>query len=260
MEQTNFNETVAKLALKSAEPKQVEVELPDGRLANFLMSSKDLVLHDLDSHMGNPLSINESKPLNKPDGFIDYINDFKGTSSCIFGAPQSRTPLTAILDYHGKDEPSWCRHQCELTLASTIPWQKWTGAESSAMSHKEFINFIKDNIQDVTAPEHAKLIESVMQFESDLKVKSKSKVEGHGESKTIDTDFKTSDVPEIIKVGLAPYRYVKHYEAIVRVSVREGERGVMFSLSITNKDRILEAVFDDLVEVVAEKTGLKVYI
>lgn len=57
MEQTNFNETVAKLALKSAEPKQVEVELPDGRLANFLMSSKDLVLHDLDCHMDNPLSM-----------------------------------------------------------------------------------------------------------------------------------------------------------------------------------------------------------
>jgi hypothetical protein len=57
MEQTNFNEKVAKLALKSAEPKQVEVELPDGRLANFLMSSKDLVLHDLDCHMGNPLSM-----------------------------------------------------------------------------------------------------------------------------------------------------------------------------------------------------------
>lgn len=260
MENQNIAKSVEDLALKSAEPKQITALLPDGSEQPMLLTSKNLQVHDLSEMMDRPKAIESCRSLNKPQGFIEYINDFKGESSCIFGSPESFTPFVAVLDYHSKEKPSWCHHKCELALTSTTPWLKWTRSESSAMRHKDFINFIKDNVQDVTSPDHAGLIESIMQFESDLKVKSKSTVSGHGESNTLERDFKTSAIPEIIKVGLAPFRYLKHYEAVVRVSVKQGERGVEFAIQITNKDRILEAVFDDLVDMVSSETGLKVYV
>lgn len=259
MEQTNFNETVAKLAEKAIQPRSIEAYLPDNTRANLLALPIDLKIQDLNHLMNNPLRIKESRSLNKPDGFCEYLNDFKNASTRIFGNPYETCVFNAVIDHHNIDLPEWGEHQAKLELKSTVPWSVWVNNEKNKMNHRQFINFIEDNIVDVVKPDHAALLESVREFNSDERFTKKSEVKGHGQKIDVSGELVISDIPEIITLGLSPYRYVKHYETEIRVSVHTGEDGVKFSYAMTNKDRILERVYDDLVDFVTEKTNLTIY-
>lgn len=87
-------------------------------------------------------------------GFIDLVNYHKDESSAIFGVFDGSAGLTAVIDYHTKDnQPRFGAHRVRYPFPFTQQWQAWFKHDNQVFIQSDWGVFLEDRVADLASPE-----------------------------------------------------------------------------------------------------------
>ncbi|MBX9597136.1 MAG: YfdQ family protein [Burkholderiales bacterium] len=255
-----------------------------------------LILHngdkqavDLEKYLNQPLKLRTTKEFRDIRGFIDYVNDFKGEHTVIFAGSEQ---ITAIFDYHKKDDPRWCNHIATFKLSISNRWKIWTGAHNEWMPQKRFADFLDSGLNEIivsiingkSTPSQAEVLSIVKNFRTTQTYEYDSSIDEGSETigfkKIIQGGSSKTEklvLPEYVMIALQPYEDIHvindrlsedlqlpAYELKVKLSwmvQTEGERGVLgFKIQILNVENVLNKTLEKIKNAVANLTEVKTYI
>lgn len=194
--------------------------------------------------------------------FSQYVTDFGSEHSRIF-ADVVATTFKAVLDYHeSKDGAArYCEHNATYKCRMTPEWATWTESSGKGKTQVQFAEFIENNVPDIVDPPGGLILEIVRTLEAHKDARFASSIRlSDGQSQfTYEEDIKGTaakgklDIPEKFTLGIAPFQGGTAYrlEARLRYRIKEGALVLWFDL--TRPQKVLEAAFQDTVELIAEK-------
>ncbi len=256
------NEIVRDLALAATEI-VAEVELPNGETIPAHFVHKDMVEVDKTDQMTAPMNITEAQAFGTVESLIEYIACF-GKTPFIIGKPRQDGELfRVILDYHTQEQPSHCRHIAALLVSNSAQWATWTNAAGERFSQRKFKEFIEDNIEDVTEPDSATILQQIAEVKVESKQDTSTKVDNQGDSVKQDASLKlATDAPQPLTLALKPWKCMStHMEITARIYAHVNANGrVEFSYQLINADAAIEQKFNDYREQIAKETKQTVYV
>lgn len=85
--------------------------------------------------------------------FIALCNYHKTEHSAIFADTTWPDPdITAVIDYHEKDKPHWCKHRITYPFPTTDELKAWVAGNGKPMEQLDFARFLEDHAAELTAP------------------------------------------------------------------------------------------------------------
>lgn len=178
-------------------------------------------------------------------------------------AYQDKGQFEAVFNYSaGGDSPGWSDRKAILNLKRTTSWERWMKSNKAQMDQLAFADFIEENLQDISEPAAADIIEMIQQ----LKVHRKAEFVSVVDPKTGFTNlsFNEQVSGETLKgniefcgkfvLGLTPYRGSSKYkvEASLRFNINDQNKLKVF-YSLINADIVEEHAFEVEREKVLEK-------
>ncbi len=206
------------------------------------------------------------------DSFIDYLKEHKTQEARIFASCQSQ-PFTyhAIIDFHGKkpENSSWQTHTADLELLLSAEARAWFGMDEKAMSQREFVEFLQDNMQDITQPAGADMLEITrdLQINRDVLFRSSYNEENgnttlqYEEENNPGTTAGTLEMPTHfeIKIPIFIGTDPECIEARFRYRLDGKTQKIHFSYRLMNLDRLVRAIVELTTEHIERETGIKVF-
>lgn len=117
-----------------------------------------------------PDHIDRTVKLSTTQSMLDYLERYKTNDTVLFAG---ETRITAVLDYFAQDPtgltpgmPAHCKHVAVLFLTSSESWTKWTRADGVMMAQADFARLIDENRVDISSPDAATVLETVLAFEN----------------------------------------------------------------------------------------------
>jgi len=187
--------------------------------------------------------------------FVDYYKRFQGPETLVVASLSSKT-VTAIFDHGAKDSPGRGDHAATLRLEQTPEWAAWKKAASTTVGQTEFAEFLEDNAHTVIEPDSAKLIDVALNLQARSDVKFESRIDRFtgGSALTFIEDVQLQNkgqikLPDKLHVSVAPYRFSKPIDLLVRLRIRIQDGKAKFALTL---DRPWKAEDDAFMVVVGE--------
>lgn len=225
------------------------------------------------------------------ESFIAAVNRFRDASSAVYlddfdrGAPK----LLAVFDYHepqaNEGHARFGQHRAEYAFPVSDEWKAWTSIAGKPMSQTDFAAFLEDRILDVLSPELAK--DSARKFADDLgitlatqarlielskglAVRVDSQVANAVNLSTGETQFNFAEthgdkdgaplkVPGGFLVAIPIFRGGDRYPIPVRLRYRVQQARVVWTLSLSNVDKVFDLSINEAAAAVADKTELPVF-
>lgn len=229
-------------------PKGTEIKLFDNLVAPKALSTKAKIdAHDV-------------------DGFVDYINQFKGEGTRIFAALEPKPALKAVIDYHSPAQAALCSHIVNCAMQHSEEWKRWTGTDGAknAMTQKAFGLFIEDNAKDVIVPSGGDLLQMALQFSSLRAVTFQS---GQRlQDGTVAFEYKeeeksgTARLPPQIELGLPVFRGDKEaykIKARLKYVIKDGQLAIWFELE--RPDLVMDEAYQQVITDVAARTSISIF-
>lgn len=193
--------------------------LPNGVVAIH----QDYRVEDTENLEEKPHAIRAGVALVGIGSFVNYVNKFKDSDSLLFVSPdvtsigRGQALATAVLDYHGKDDPRWGRHVVTLSAGPGKVYEKLIALDGKLLDQSEF----------------AKLIEELAKFSLNvppatlLEICRTLKLSQKGEFKSAEDDVSGSvdfvfNVAVSASAGSADQRLTVPQEIVFRASPIEG--------------------------------------
>ena len=237
----------------------------DGKPFAVVPSGSTVV--DMEAYLPAPLRAKETVNVFDAESLVAYLKDFGGPNSKVFGSV-GNTSLAAILDYHGKDAPSWGTHKAILKCQLSDDWKAWVAQSGKAFGQTAFAEFIEEHQWNVADPDSADLQEMVSKLELNKSVVFKSAIKLQDGSVSLEYVESIEDntkgkikIPSKLVLGLSPFKFGKPVEVLARLRYRLADGGrITFTYLLDQPDVVLEAAFKAVVDEVAQKSGLSVYL
>jgi uncharacterized protein YfdQ (DUF2303 family) len=169
--------------LKSTQPGGQDCVLAVAPASDGEPVAKLLVLPTTPELAERPRRIKAHPKFVDAQSFIKYFNDFSDDQSRIFAeektakifAEEKTAKILAILDYHSAiDLAAWCQHQATLQLQKSEEWTLWNAHDKRLKSHEDFVQFIEDNLPDITNPAGAVMLEMVRTLTASAEISCES--------------------------------------------------------------------------------------
>ena len=159
----NLAERAARKAIvNSATGREFVVIGQDERLQDI--SEPNLIAPILPDHIDRTVKLSTTQSM------LDYLERYKTIDTVLFAG---QTKITAVLDYFAQDPtgltpgmPAHCKHVAELILTPSEAWTKWTRADGVMMAQADFARLIDENRADISSPDAATVLETVLAFEN----------------------------------------------------------------------------------------------
>lgn len=259
----------AKLSSDSLSPLQSLIiagaQKPEQGCIPFVVVPTDYDLKSLEPMLEKPNRIENKVNLLTSDSFIKYINRFVDPRTVIF-ADQTRTRVTAILDYHETNsDPEWTQHRAIYDCPQSDPWKEWDRNNKSTMDQLKFAEFIEARISDIApigehnkGPSGTELLAMVLAFQETRK--SEFKAVRRLQDGTFNFAFSdeksgggNASLPEILKLSLPVFHNGDYYavDARLRYRLRDGDLSLWYEL--IEPKNIIEAAFKTVVANIGEQ-------
>lgn len=268
MSERNIVETTLENLVKREPTYLVDEGVP------FLQVPGGWDVQSLEQFLPYPVRLKQEIVFDDVSGFIDYVKEFKSDRSVLFANPRC---LTAILDYHGKDDPSWCSHKAVYSLAHTVEWKAWESSQNRQMTQEDFAWFLEEQIATIEAPKAGDLLSVVKQFKATVTSKVVSVLNDNGTTASFEfrKDVNAAggassvELPKELTVILKPYDGISgldedghfyRFQVRLKYQLRPDNNGVTFSYAIVGFDRGKKVVFDALVAAVRKAVEVKTFV
>lgn len=256
-------ESVAALARKSAAPSTVKLE--DGR--EFLITPEGAAIRDVsDEHSLNvttPRYIKQAVTLQTQDSLVEYVNRYKSDDTILF-ADISANSILATVDYHAKEKAARVAHRALLTLPFSEEWRLWNDISGKLKPQLEFARFLEENGADVRTPSAGELLEACRDLQAHRKVNFIKAVRTNSDNENFEFTDETKaatkggiELPTKFVLGLPVYFGEPDTEvhAFLRWKMDPEAGGLSLGIALHRAEHIRQAVFKQIVEGVASRTG-----
>lgn len=219
--------------------------------------------------------------------FLDDVNRSAPKLLAVFDYHEStatRLPEGASLAY-APGHARFGEHRAVYEFPLSDEWKAWDAIDGTKMSQADFALFLEDRIADVLAPASAgsKLQEyatsvgitlaspaRLLELSKGLAVSVDKKVAqavnlSSGESQFNFTeqhngaDGAPLKIPNGFAIGAPVFRNGVRYPIAVRLRYRVSQGSVVWTLTLSNTDKIFEDAISEAASIVAEKTALPVF-
>lgn len=214
-----------------------------------------------------PTRIKAENTFEDVDSFLRYVDSFRTPSTQIMAFRKSLR-VSAILDYHALDAPSWCDHACHLQLVHSLQWGRWFKMNRQAITQIALAEFLEEQVDDVVDPVGAALLEMAMHLEatksvaiksqkrlSDGEVKFTYEEEVNGRSSK--SDF---SIPTKITINIPVFEGGLPIRIPLRLRYRIQHDALIFTLILENPEVIVKDAFKEVLDAIADETGLKPFL
>ena len=214
-----------------------------------------------------PTRIKASPMLTDVASFKAYIDDFKDEDSRIF-IDETNKRFFTIFDCHGKGRPAWGDHSASYQVQYSREWERFKSQDGKVMDNLQFADFIEDNIAYITAPvtglDLLAMSQSIkVKFKGDIEIDEtlhagikKLLIQDESVARGMDSTKKEVVFPEQITLAIRIYHNDHAYNVNAFLRYRKAEKGLVFWIKIPDPKAVEEQAFDNIIDQVANETGL----
>lgn len=232
----------------------------------YALVHKDVRVASLEHLMPSPRLLKREIDLETVDSFNGYLSEWSNETSQIFACRSSLTMQAILDDHESGDIPSWCHHQAQYSCVFSPSWQAWTDNDRRRKNQLEFLEFLEDNLGDISEPAGSDLLAMVTAFREVRLATFGSTVSTHsGEfefemNNTRDNSKKHVKLPELLLLGVEVFKGGTAYSVKARLRYRITEGQLMLWYELVNPDRYVDDAWRDVREAVVEANpGLSVF-
>jgi uncharacterized protein YfdQ (DUF2303 family) len=174
--------------------------------------------------------------------------------------------VVAVLNGHGKSGPGWSDLRVNLEFRKTPQWVRWNEIDGKMLPQVTFAEFIEDNLEDITDPTGATMLEIASYLQATQSSDFKSGVAlSNGlvqfqNIETIDAKVGSSQiqVPTEFKLGIAPLFGVDRYSVPCRFRYRVKEGKLFLGFKLQRIEDLMGQVLDDILAKIERGTNISV--
>jgi uncharacterized protein YfdQ (DUF2303 family) len=235
---------------------------------------------DLEKYLPTPRRKRGEVTLATAASFIDWVNRNKTPETVIY-AKESNTSFLAIFNGHEANKegvagnPGWgdftSRYDCPLS----DEWKRWmeqsqhdTSVDSKkAMKHAEFIQFIEDNLLDITKPSSGLMLAAVRAFEAkrDVKFASAKRLDNgdvsfaYAEDTVQQLPPGTLALPSVFEVTIPVFQGGTPYVISANLRYRVTSGGLFLWYELVRPHKSLEHAFQQVGAQILEGTTVPTF-
>lgn len=200
-----------------------------------------------DEWLGRPRRKTGTVTVRDVGSFTQYWEKHHDDASEVF-ADVDHGIITAVLDAHGSggEGARWQGHRVRLVMEKTLQWKTWMARNGHQMRHKDFAEFIEDNLPDIRSnPEDerpvsaAEMLEIAQTLQVSVRIEFKASERLANGDRVFQWAEETTEaragvngklrVPEAFSIFVAPYTDLDVGPVRVRFRHRRSPDGVTFS-------------------------------
>jgi len=267
-------ESVAEIVSQANQP-----TFRTGIIGSDIVIWPDKKIESLERFADRPLRKRAFVRLTDTVSFSHYVREHAQFGTALFG-DQNKPSVLAVIDYHeprndltvASDQPAspldnvpnWGEHRAELVLAQTIEWKRWISNSGAQLTQVQFAEMLEDNLPDIIDPVGASLLEiaQTLQAKNDVGFRSAVRLSNGQHQLTYVENLQATagvdgnlEVPERIKLALAPFEGAPKYEVVARLRYRITAGKLSFSYQLERPHKIVEAAFKDVRAAIESATG-----
>lgn len=202
------------------------------------------------------------------DSFGHYLQRHADPDGTEVFADLKQYAITAVLNSHtsGPDASAgWGDHRAVFKLELHPAWVAWNHSDNRLMDQVTFAEHLEQHRTWVIDPPAATLLEIAqtfqartnVQFKSGVQIKSGQRVLQYTEDTRASAGSNGSiEIPDSFQLGLPVFRGVnERYPVEARLQFRISEGDLRLRYVLVDPDSLVERVFGDVVDQVADDTG-----
>lgn len=178
-----------------------------------------------------------------------------GNIAIYFDRNPEKPSVVAVLNGHGKAGAGWGDLRVSIAFRPTPQWVKWKAIDGKMLPQVTFAEFIEDNLEDIAEPagsvmlEIATYLEAVrtVNFRSGVRLTSGAIQFRHDQSDEAKVGANTLDVPETIKLGIAPIFGLGSYGVPARFRYRIDNGKLTLGIRLQRVETMMAAIVEDVI-------------
>jgi len=227
-----------------------------------LIAHKDAKVIDLEEFGAKPRRIETTQNMANVVGFCDYVKDFAQDNTKIFASIKNRSVL-AVIDYHGKEDPSFCDHNVKISFDLDDDFIAWERIDGNFLSQSDLVAFLLDYADDFLTPSKADILEIVGNIKAVKKADIDSQVGNYDINKVVNSSTKISsgkgDIPDVFTLKLPVLEGFDKYEVNFRLAIKMHHDDIGFSIRLIRPHKLIEGAFNHACSDIVELSGKDIY-
>lgn len=209
-------------------------------------------------HTGVPPRKSGTTTVRDARSWSAYFTKHSSQASEVY-ADSERLTITAVLNAHAADAPSWGDHRLILQLRTTDAWKQWLNNDGQLLDQETFAEFLEDHLPELLEPSSADMLEIAQSLQANTKVDFTSGVRlasGQRQFQYVETTTTKAGqkgqltVPETFVIGLIPFEGSEGYRLTARLRYRITDRGLRMGYKLERPADVLRTAFSDVVNAV----------
>lgn len=216
-------------------------------------------LETVDLEQGLPAPIRKTGKVTCFDAasFNQVIKDNgdAGNIAIYFDRNPNKPAVVAVLNGNGATGPGWGDFRVNIEFRPTPQWTKWRGNDGKLLAQVDFAEFIEDNLEDISDPPGASMLEIASQLQLIRSVNFKSRVtlQSGAFAFAHDSDDKatvgpgTIDVPQTFTLGVVPIFGLGGYAIPARFRYRIEDGKLKLGYKLQRIETVMEKIVEDVI-------------
>lgn len=193
-------------------------------------------------------------------------NSDAGNIAIYFDRNPNKPAVVAVLNGHGQKGPGWGDFRVNIEFRPTPQWVKWRAHDGKLLSQVEFAEFIEDNLEDISEPSGATMLEIATHLEVIRSVNFKSKVTlqsgaftfQHDQHDQTSTSAGHVAIPQEFKLGVAPIFGLPAYSVPARFRYRIDEGRLKLGYKLQRIETMMSQIVEDVIAKIERGANISV--
>lgn len=182
-------------------------------------------------------------------------NEGAGDISIYIDRNPEKPAVVAVLNGNGKTGPGWADFRVSIEFRQTPQWAKWKAIDGKMMPQVQFAEFIEDNLEDISVPNGATMLEIATYLEATRTVNFRSGIRlpsGQIQFQNMENiEAKVSaaqiEVPETFTLGIAPIFGLPAYQVPARFRYRLQDGKLTLGIKLQRIETMMIDIINDVV-------------
>lgn len=258
--QNNEVESVERIVRLNAQPIVGITDRP------FIIAPAGAQSSGLEMFQDQPYRIREDKTFREVDSFLEYVKKFRTIATMVF---EGDTNITAMLDYHDADKPSWKNHTASLQYRYDDVFQAWLKRDGMWSPQTDFSEFLELNTLGIVNPSEAEIVQVAKTLEANSTVAFRSAIRTQNGDVQFcyykSTEAKAGErgelsIPSVIELLIPVFQGALSTAITMKLfwKIGDNDKKLSFRVQMLNKNKVLEMAKKQMRSEIEE--GLKIKI
>lgn len=180
-------------------------------------------------------------------------NGDAGNIAIYFDRNPDKPAVVAVLNGNGKNGAGWGDFRANIEFRATPQWTKWKTRDGKMVSQVDFAEFLEDNLEDISDPAGATMLEIATELQVIRTVNFKSRVTLQSGAFTFQHDQSddakagTVAIPQEFKLGIAPIFGLASYQVPARFRYRIQDGKLTLGYKLQRIESMMAQIVEDVV-------------